>query len=559
MTIRMTSFPRLSMSRFARSVVIGMAVAVGLSACGDNEPVTTGGPSTVRRLTEAQYRNIISDVFGSHIIVAGRFDPLVRTDGLLTVGASRANITPAGFERYAALARSISLQVVDEQNRALLIGCAPVSPKAADETCASAFLGKVGRLLYRRALSEDELAQQVKIASAAANTRRDFYLGLSYGLQGMLQSPDFLFISEKTESDASSKTVRLDAFSKATRLSFLLWNSSPDDTLLKAAESGELNTDKGLEKQADRLMASPRLQTGVRSFFTDMLALDDFATLEKDSLIYPAFGLSAADDAKEQVLRTIDDQLLVKNSDYRELFTTRSTFMTSALGLVYRVPATVPGGWSRFEFAENDPRAGIQTLMSFVALHSHPGKSSPTLRGKAVRELLLCQKIPDPPGDVDFSQFNDPNSPAKTARDRLNAHSTLPACAGCHKLMDPIGLAMEKFDGAGQFRADENGAVIDTRGEINGIPFADAKGLGAALSQDPAATSCVVNRIYAYAVGRSVERNEREIVSYFEKAFASDKYRFTSLLRQIATSKALYAVGEAPVRAAEAVTKESKL
>jgi len=540
------------MMKFTRFAFTAFAL-LSLSACGEAEPDAVGGPPTMRRLTEAQYRNTIADVFGAHIVVAGRFDPLVRTDGLLAVGASRASITPSAFERYAAMARSIAVQVVDEQNRAMLVPCTPSSAQAADEACAKAFLSKVGRLLYRRALSDDELSVQVKIAGAAADTRKDFYAGLSYGLQGLLQSPDFLFVTENADA-ADSKT--LDAFSKATRLSFLLWNSSPDDELLKAAESGALNSEQGLKAHVDRLMASPRFKGGVRAFFTDMLALDDFATLEKDTVIYPAFSLAAADDAKEQVLRTINDVLITKDADYRQLFTTRSTYMTSALGLVYRVPATVPNGWSKFEFPEDDPRAGIQTLLSFVALHSHPGKSSPTLRGKAVRELLLCQKVPDPPGDVDFSQFNDPNSPNKTARDRLTAHSTVAACAGCHKLMDPIGLAMEKFDGAGQLRADENGAVIDTSGEINGMPFADAKGLGAALSQDPAATSCVVSRAFAYAAGRALARGERDVVSYLENKFADDGYRFADLLRTIATSKALYAVSPPQARAAGLANKE---
>jgi hypothetical protein len=554
----MTSMPAsLRFGRRTRALLVCLVAAVGLTAC-DSEPVTTGGPTAMRRLTEAQYRNIISDVFGSHIIVAGRFDPLVRTDGLLTVGASRANVTPAGVERYAAMARSIALQVVDEKNRVVLVPCAPASATGADDACAKAFYTKVGRLLYRRALTTDEVDLHARIAATSANTRGDFYAGLSYGLQGLLQAPDFLFITENVNKEVRDGRQELDAYAKATRLSFLLWNSSPDDQLLTAAESGELNTDIGLEKQVDRLMASLRLKGGVRSFFSDMLALDDFATLEKDTVIYPAFSLAAAIDSKEQVLRTIDNKLVAKNTDYRDLFTTRETFMTSALGLVYRVPATVPGGWAPYEFAENDPRAGIQTLLSFVALHSHPGKSSPTLRGKAVRELLLCQKIPDPPGDVDFSGFNDPNSPAKTARDRLTAHSTEPACAGCHKLMDPIGLAMEKFDGAGQFRTSENGAVIDTSGEINGIPFNDAKGLGAALRQDPAATSCVVNRVYSYALGRSIERAEREVVSYLEKSFAADGYKFVDLLRRIATSKALYTVSPQAVRAAGAAVEESK-
>jgi hypothetical protein len=290
------------------------------------------------------------------------------------------------------------------------------------------------------------------------------------------------------------------------------------------------------------MMQSPRFKDGMRAFFTDMLSLDDFTTLEKDSQIFPAFSLAAADDSREQVLRTLVDELLTRDGDYRDIFTTRRTFMSGPLGMVYRVPATRPGGWAPFEFAADDPRAGIQTQLSFVALHSHPGKSSPTLRGKAIRELLLCQKVPDPPGNVNFDNFNDPKSPNKTARLRLAAHATDPACAGCHKLMDPIGLALENFDGAGQIRLTENGERIDASGELNGFKFVDARGLGQAMREDPAATSCLVRRAYTYAAGRPIERGERDWMTFLEQSFADDGYRLRPLVRRIAVSKALQAI-----------------
>jgi hypothetical protein len=544
--------------RFVVALALAAAFGAGLAACGKSEPPTQGGPATLRLLTEAQYRKVIADVFGSQIVVAGRFDPIVRTDGLLAVGAGRATVSASGIEHYSALARAIADQVVDPANRALLVPCVPESASAADSHCAAQFLGSAGRYLYRRPLDADELAKLVKIADIAAATRHDFYAGLGYGLRGMLESPDFLFISERTEPDpAHAGVARLDGFSRATRLSFFLWNTSPDEPLLAAAASGELATREGLERQADRLMASPRFQSGVRAFFTDMLGLDDFATLEKDTIIYPAFGLAAANDAREQVLKTLIDELIVRNGDYRDVFTTRRTFMTGALGLVYRVPVSLPAGWTPYEFPESDPRAGIQTSLSFVALHSHPGKSSPTLRGKAIRELLLCQKIPDPPSTVNFDRFNDPHSPLKTARARLQAHAVDPACAGCHKLMDPIGLALEQFDGAGQLRATENGEPIDTHGEINGRKFADARELGVALHQDPAAASCLVRRAYSYAASRTIERGERDWIAYLDARFAQDGYRVKDLMRRIATSEALYTIGAAPVMTAAATRQES--
>ncbi len=522
-----------------RALILGLCAAVSLASC-EREPVTSGGPSVIRLLTETQYRTAIADIFGSQIVVANHFDPILRTDGLLAVGAGRATITGSGFERYHALARSIATQVVAPGNREVLLECAPATAAAADDACAKTVLTRVGRLLYRRPLSTEEVDGSVAVARAASVTRGDFHAGLAYALQSLLESPDFLFIVE------NAKGEKLDAFSRATRLSFLLWNATPDDVLLTAAEKGELDQKGGLSKQVDRMIASPRFKDGVRAFFTDMLSLDDVAHMQKDTTLYPAFTLVAANDSREQVLRTLTELLVTKNGDYRDIFTTRSTFISTSLGLVYRLPVANPGGWSKYEFAMDDPRAGIQTQMSFAALHSHPGKSSPTLRGKAIRELLMCQKVPDPPGTVNFDQFNDPNSPNRTARQRLTAHATDPACAGCHKLTDPIGLAMETFDGAGQLRETENGVPIDTTGELNGRPYTNATEMGQLLRDDPAVTSCVVNRAYSYAVGRTTVSAEKAFVDYLEKGFAADKYRFPALIRRIALSDAFLSVSASP-------------
>ena len=530
------------------------AFALTLAGC-EQEPITSGGPATMRRLTEAQYRTIVADVFGGHIVVAGRFDPLLRTDGLMTIGAGRASLTQSGFERAAGMAKAIAQQVVNPNNRDVLIPCTPATPDGRDDACAAETVKKFGRLLFRRPLADDEAASYIAVAGAAAETRKDFYAGLAYAVQGLLAAPDFLFIAETTEADPDAKgAARLDNYAKAARLSFALWNSAPDDALLKAAESGAIHTRKGYEAEVERMLASPRLANGLRAFFSDVWALDDFSTLEKDTLIYPAFTLTTTTDAKEQLLRTLEHHLLDKNADYRELFTTRETFVSRALGMVYRVTAANPTGWAPYSFPEGDPRAGIQNLPAFVALRAHPGKSSPTLRGKAIRELLLCQRVPDPPAEVNFDQFNDPNSPAKTARARLDLHSTEPACSGCHKIMDPIGLAQEHFDGAGQLRTSENGEAIDASGELDGIKFADAIGLGQALKANPAAPSCLVNRLYAYSVGRSVEAGEKEWLRALETGFAEDEYRYTALLKRIVTSRAFLAVKPPVVTSADAIT-----
>jgi hypothetical protein len=266
-----------------------------------------------------------------------------------------------------------------------------------------------------------------------------------------------------------------------------------------------------------------------------MLGFLEFDTVSKDPLIYPAFAGTVARDAREQALLTIVHQLVTENGDYRDLFTTRDTFISPELAPLYGLPAPSLG-WTEYEFPADSLRSGFLTQIGFLSMYAHPGRSSPTKRGRALREALLCQKVPDPPPNVDFSLFEDPKTMFKTARERLTAHRTNPVCAGCHKITDPIGLALENFDGAGEFRAAEKGATIDASGALDGSQFSDAVGLGKALHDHPALTSCLVSRFYAYALGGPAPAKDREMVNYFEKRFAASGYRVPQLLRTIALS-----------------------
>ena len=544
----------MRIARTLSGTACAVALLGSLAGCERGEVAADGSPVAgvavdLRRLTESQYRQVIADVFGADIAIGGRFEPGVREAGLLESGASLVSVTASGFEEYEKMSRAIADQVVDEKHRALLVPCVPERVGGPDDQCARNFLAPVGRLLLRRPLSEHEIATQVAVARSATEKAGDFYKGLSLSLAGMMTAPQFLFRAESTEPDPDHPGLyRLDAYSKASRLSFLLWNAGPDEELLRAAEQGELATEQGLSRQVDQMLASPRLEAGMRAFFSDMLQFDLFDALAKDTTLFAKFNFQVARDAKEQTLRSIVDQLLVRKGDYRDLFTSQETFLTPRLASLYKVAMPnrlgMPEGWERFRFPKEQQQAGILTHASFVALHSHPGRSSPTLRGKALREVLLCQKVPDPPGNVNFNIVQDTANPNyKTVRQRLTAHSTDATCAGCHKIMDPIGLALENFDTTGTFRHDENGAPIDTSGELDGRPFADAAGLGKAVHDSPDAAACLVNRLYSYGVGRHPTPAETFwLGEKMVKAFSGDGYRITDLLRRIATSGAFYRV-----------------
>ena len=510
---------------------------------------------TLRLLTQGQYVNTIASIFGSDIAVKVRFAPLQRVNGLLAVGASSAVMTGGSFDPLEASARVVAEQVVSPERRAFLIPCEPANPKLADEKCARAFFSEVGRLLYRRPLTDAELNDVVGIAGRAATPAGDFYGGLAFALSGMMVSPQFLYIWENIEPG----TAQLDGYSRASRLSFLLWNAGPDDALLSAAAHGDLQKPEGLRRQVDRMIASPRYQDGVRAFFSDFLVMEAFDTLAKDGAMYPAMTIKAIGEAREQMLRTIVDHLVTQHGDYRDLFTTRRTFLSSDLAVLYKTPvSTGSQGWIPYEFPANDPRAGILSEIGFLAQYAHPARSSSTRRGRAIREVLLCQKVPDAPPNVDFSNFENPASPLPTARQRLTAHQANPVCAGCHRVMDPIGLALENFDGAGQFRDTERGAAIDASGTLDGVTFQNPAGLGKAIRDNPSLKSCVVNRLYSYSVGHKADDKDEPLLEQYQTALDKRGYRFDDMLRLLIFDRSFFSVRPAQTADAIPTTTASK-
>jgi hypothetical protein len=537
---RPTSGRQIRIYAILGPLLLLLGASSGCSQAG-REPQAVGGPPLVRRLTESQYRATIADVFGPDVPIAARFERGLREAGLIAIGTSEAGVSPYSIEQYDAAAHSVAAAAVKNANAFV-----PCKPQEAtfDESCAKRFVEAYGLLLFRRPLTQEEVSRFVNAAHAGQERLGDFYNGLQFALAGMLVSPEFLLRIERAQpTPGHAGKNELNAWSKATRLSYFLINSTPDRELLRAASAGELDTARGLRQQVDRLIEAPHFERAVRAFFEDMLQFNQFDDLAKDSLVYPAFNSNAAADAKEQTLRTITNLLLEQHGDYRDLFTTRQTFLTRALGIIYRLPVPTRTGWEKAELPVSSHRSGIESQIAFLALYAHPGRSSPTLRGKGIREVFLCQEVPDPPPKVTFAGFQDTaNGRMPTARDRLVAHRNQPACAGCHRIMDPLGLTLENFDGIGSYRTHENGAPIDVSGSLDGAEFHTPEGLGQALHDHPETPRCLVEKMYRFAVGRDTTMEERPYMDYLTKSFATNGYRVPDLMRTIALSHNFFAV-----------------
>ncbi|MDX1491883.1 MAG: DUF1592 domain-containing protein [Pseudohongiellaceae bacterium] len=495
----------------------------------------------VRRLTESQYRHTIRDVFGADIQINARFEPEQREAGLLAIGSAMLSLTSSGFEQYFTLGQSISSQVFSDDNIATVAPCLIENTGAYMADCAADFLSNYGEKLFRRPLTEAELDARLDTVEEGVSRTQDMVQGMQLALTSLLVAPEFLFRIETAEPDpAAAGEYRLDAYTKASRLSFMFWDTAPDAQLLNAAASGAIHSQEGLQEQLQRLIDSPQMEAGARAFFADMMQIDGFANMVKDPEIYPKFNQTIADSAKEQMLKTIVDLLMDQERDYRELFTSNETFINRALASVYKVPYLSDEEWTRYEFDDDSERAGILTQVGFLSLWAHPGTSSPTRRGIKIHEIFMCEPTPDPPSDVDFSSVQA--SMAGTVRGRLLDHMQNDGCIVCHQRSDPPGLALEHFDGLGQLRKFENGQLIDVSADLFGKKFEGAQGLGQLLYDDPRIPSCLVRNVYAYGVAKPFDYRMRDYFEQQVRFFSENDYSVPALFKQIALTPEFFAV-----------------
>ena len=368
---------------------------------GEMPPVQPPAP-TLKRLTATQYLNSIADIFDPSISITALQDPIDEIDGLVAVGASSATISPLGVERFESAAYQLAEQVMDEQKglRQQLVPCAPAG--AVDDACAREVLGPLSLRMWRRPLTVEELDRVVSIAAVAGETLGDFYEGIGYAIAALAQSPHFLFRVE-LGAPVSDGSWRYTDYEMATRLAYFLWNTTPDDELLAAAAAGELVAEAGRAVQVDRMLADERARQGVEAFFTDMLSLDELDELSKDPLIFEYMSDDLGSAAREETLAGIERLVFDQDGDYRALMTARELWIDRRLAAIYDIPAPSMDGFGWTSLPDEDLRQGLLGQVSMLALHSHATSTSVTLRGIFVREVLLCQKIPAPPANVDTS------------------------------------------------------------------------------------------------------------------------------------------------------------
>jgi hypothetical protein len=475
----------------------------------------------LRRLTRWEYQNATRDLL--HVDTSAARDlpadeitnSFDNNAGVLTVSALHA-------EKYVLVSETLAKEAVKDLSS--LTACN--APAQGDEACARAFAKAFGRRAFRRPTTpEDE--QGLMTAYQAGRQGGSHAEGIEVMVRAALQSPSFLYRLETTSPADARPQIPLSQFELATRLSFMLWGSGPDDALLDAAARSELGTKAQIAVKAREMLAAPQARTALANFFKQWTGAQRLEITTKSSNAFPSFTAELKAAMAAELPALVDDVLWSGDHRLKSLLTAPIGFVDSGLAAVYGVTAPTAGAGSRVELPAEQGRAGLLTQAGFLSVQGHPDQTSPVLRGKFVRAMLLCQPPPPPPPDVDISL--PPASAGATARERMAAHlSAGNSCSSCHSLMDPIGLAFESFDAMGRHRVSEGGQPIDLSGEVTGAsdaalagPFKGVQELALKLAESEQVRACLATQWFRFASGRSEAQADQCSLAAMRESFDS--------------------------------------
>ena len=502
----------------------------GSGAPADNDDPGVPGPA-VARLTRDQYTRSIQDLVGVtdlpelDLPLDERAGPFVAT-GMVEMGS-------LAVSQYVAAAEGIVAA-----NRAKLVQKLPCTAQAVSSDCLTQFVSTFGAKVYRRPLTNEQISDYTSLAKEAVD-KKDADTAVSQVMSAMLASPFFLY---RLETGDGTDNRALTPFERAARLSYFLTGSTPDDELTKAAANGKLTTADEAAAQVDRLMKTTGFTRQMQRFVAQLLGLDDIAKVTKDAGQFPDFNaklLAAIAQESGDFVRAVFES---DGGRLETLLTAPYSVVTAPLAAFYGLQSGASSQPTKVTFDANQ-RLGILTQAAFLVTHAHANSTTATVpRGKTLRENLLCQTLPPPPPQT--PPLPPVASPNQTAQEMFASHESVPYCAGCHKLMDPLGLAFEHYDSIGKWREKQGSSEIDASGEVTGtantnVSFADAISLAKRLADSPDVHRCVVRQAWRFAMSRNDIAAPAPLLSSFEASFDSDNHQVARLMATIAKSSAM--------------------
>jgi hypothetical protein len=518
------------------------------------EPICNGqvspGKSPIRRLTRYEYNNTVRDLLG---VVGEPANELPAEEEALGFAnnASALNVSPLLAEKYMTLAESVS-QLANSDPEALT-GCSITTTPDEQSACIRTFIETFGKKAFRRPLTAQEISSFEQVYGAAAEVYFDaedleetaFREGVGMVLEAFLQSPEFLYRVELGEGVTPFATaegvevVPLNSWEMASRLSFFLWGSMPDDELFSLAEADSLTTKEQVASQARRMLADPRARDAVATFHQQWLDYDRVNNVTKDPELFPEWSPAIGALMREEMMTFVDHVVFDGPGDFGTLLTANYTFANSELAGLYGVTSS-GDGFERIDFGA-EQHSGLLSMGAILAYNAHTNQTSPIHRGKLVREAFLCDTLAPPPPDLVF-EVPEP-SPDATTRERFAEHSSNPACSACHRLMDPLGFGFENFDSLGRYRTSEsNGLPIDASGaivdsDIDGT-FIGLRELSERLATSDEVKACYATMWFRFAYGRGETAEDVCSLSNVESSFRSSGGNVRELLVALTQSDA---------------------
>ncbi|MFO0890320.1 MAG: DUF1592 domain-containing protein [Isosphaeraceae bacterium] len=511
-----------------------------------SEPRAREG-ATVRRLTHAEYNSTVEDLLGDHTQPAGGFPNEDFVGGFKNQREAQG-ISPLQAEAYSRAAERLARAAFRRGDDRGLIPRPPGSP--TDAVAAGEFVRRFGLKAFRRPLSEAEIGRYSALLLGEAGRTGSFHAGASIVVEAMLQSPHFLFLIERGPNSPTA------AYETASRLSYLLWGTTPDDGLLRAAGSGELATAQQVEMMARRMLDDPRARRAMGEFLAQWMRFDRVREAVRDRRKFREFNAELAAAMVEET-RRLFDHLAWDDQDFRGFFTADYTFVNADLARLYGLPAPAQD-FAKVAYPAGSGRSGVLGHGSFLVLTSKPAETSPTARGLFIRNQFLGQEVPPPPPGVNSVLPNVTEDAPMTNRQRLAVHLNSESCTGCHRLIDPIGLGFEQYDAIGAFQkkqvlrfaSDRGGESrgrrdvvkeleIDPSGFIQGVEdssFSSPRELGRLLAESKTCQKAIVKQFFRYAFGRhETVRDQPALDALFVK-FRDSGFRFRELIVALVTS-----------------------
>ncbi len=495
----------------------------------------SAGPAKMRRMTRLEYSNTIRDLLGDTTRPGNQLsadEPVAGFDA-----NSSAPVTLPQLQQYAYTAETLAQKVPATQ--VAFLGCDVAS---GEDSCARKFISAFGKRAYRRPL---DATDEKELFAMFDQERKQggFESGIRLVVQYVLQSPFFLYRPETGMKDKN--VLKLTGYEVASRLSYALWATMPDDELLTAADNKSLEGPVGVAAQMARMTASPRFSDGLASFYGQWLDLDALVGRGKNPALFPKYSDAVAKAAAEETLRFAENVVRGEGEgSLTTLLTAPYSYITAPLAPIYGVTAPKTAG-AKVDMPTNQ-RSGLLTQVSFLALQAHENQTNPIGRGGFVRTRFMCRELPSPPPDVKIT-IPVPKA-GLTTRQIFEAHRAAPACMSCHKLLEPVGFGFENYDAIGAYRTMDNKLPVDARGDMMGSddidgPFTGALELSKKLAESEQVRECMVRQWLRYTLGRQETEADVSSLQQIGASFRTSGGKIQSLIEALAVSPAFRYIG----------------